>query len=119
MLEITSDYDRYPTRSEAINRIYDLINSGLFEEELESDLVDICNCIEAEKMAIDIWGAKYGHVNEIFQIVKTEYLEPSEEEQRRILEHNRLCNQVIEMYGYIPISCGYDAEKDELVERIE
>ena len=119
MIEIRNDFDRYPTRSEAINRIEDLVRSGLLAEELESDLVDICHCLEAEKMAIDVWGARYGHVNEIFHEVAIEFLEPSEEEQRRILEHDRLCAKVIEGYGFEPVSCGYDADKDELVERIE
>ena len=34
------------TRAEAIYTIYELINSHILDEELEEELIEICNCIE-------------------------------------------------------------------------
>ena len=34
------------TREEAIQKIYQIINSGILDIELEDDLVEVCNCIE-------------------------------------------------------------------------
>jgi hypothetical protein len=40
------------TRFEAMNVIYAVINSGIIEEELEEDLVEVVNCICDNKFEI-------------------------------------------------------------------
>lgn len=48
-----------PTRMEAVRVLYQLINSGILSDDLETDLQNIANCIEAEeKKEIFLWGAK-------------------------------------------------------------
>lgn len=41
--------EKHITRDEAVSTIYDVINSGLFNDDLEERLVDIARCIEAGK----------------------------------------------------------------------
>ena len=36
------------TRSDAIETIYKIINSGILDIMLEDDLVEVCNCIESD-----------------------------------------------------------------------
>ena len=48
-----------PTRIEAARVLYQLINSGILSDDLETDLQNIANCIEAEeKKEVFLWGAK-------------------------------------------------------------
>lgn len=48
-----------PTRMEAVRVLYQLINSGILSDDLETDLQNIANCIEAEeKKGVFLWGAK-------------------------------------------------------------
>ncbi len=52
--------EHYVTREEAIETLYDLINSDILDEDLEEQLQDIANCIEAEETHnIFLWGADY------------------------------------------------------------
>lgn len=45
------------TRADAIEAIYEIINSGIIEDELENDLEDIAKCIKAEaEWSIHAWG---------------------------------------------------------------
>lgn len=49
-----------PTREEAIETLYELINSGILSEDITSKLENIANCIEAEdsenNLGISLWG---------------------------------------------------------------
>ena len=48
-----------PTRIEAARVLYQLINSGILSDDLEQDLQNIAQRIEAEeKKEIFLWGAK-------------------------------------------------------------
>lgn len=47
----------YITRDKAIEAIYRVVNSGILEDELEEDLVDVANNIQLEKVGIHAWGA--------------------------------------------------------------
>ncbi len=48
-----------PTRIEAARVLYQLINSRILSDDLEQDLQNIAQCIEAEeKKEIFLWGAK-------------------------------------------------------------
>ena len=48
-----------PARMEAARVLYQLINSGILSDDLEKDLQNIAQCIEAEeKKEIFLWGAK-------------------------------------------------------------
>lgn len=45
------------TRVDAIEAIYDIINSGIISDELEDELRDVANCIQAEaNWGIHAWG---------------------------------------------------------------
>lgn len=62
-----------PTRLQAVRKLYDLINSGILAEDLEQDLRDIANCIEAEEnLGIFLWGADDDYID--LYIVKREDL---------------------------------------------
>lgn len=49
-----------PTRKEAIETLYELINSGILSEDISSKLEDIAKCIEVEdsenNLGISLWG---------------------------------------------------------------
>jgi hypothetical protein len=44
------------TREQAIYAIYEIINSGIIDMELETRLQDIANCIDAENYGVHLWG---------------------------------------------------------------
>lgn len=41
------------TKREAIETIYQVINSGILDIDLENKLVEVCNCIEDEYFELD------------------------------------------------------------------
>lgn len=45
------------TRKEAIETLYDLINSGILSEEIEGKIQDIADNIENEQYGLHMWGA--------------------------------------------------------------
>lgn len=48
-----------PTRMEAARVLYQLINSGILSDDLETDLQNIAQCIEAEeKKEVFLWGVE-------------------------------------------------------------
>ena len=56
-----------PTRIEAARVLYQLINSGILSDDLETDLQNIANCIEAEeKKEVFLWGAKDDDWTELY-----------------------------------------------------
>lgn len=44
-------------RQKAVQVLYDLMNSGMLDGELEDELQDIANCIEAENSNLHLWDA--------------------------------------------------------------
>lgn len=48
----------YITRDDAIQALYEVINSGIIDRELTGKLEDIATCIDAEDDSIHIWGAE-------------------------------------------------------------
>ena len=56
-----------PTREEAVEKLFSLINSGILSGEMEEALEDIVKCIEAEEeQGIFIWGAKENDWAELY-----------------------------------------------------
>lgn len=51
-----------PTRAEAVQTLYELINSGILSDELTDELEDIVRCIAAEdkenELGISLWGVE-------------------------------------------------------------
>ena len=45
------------TREQAQGTLYDLINSGILDKEIEEKLQDVVNCIDAENEGLFLWGA--------------------------------------------------------------
>ena len=45
------------TRDEALETLYDLINSGILSEKVAGDIQEIANNIENEKYGLHLWGA--------------------------------------------------------------
>lgn len=45
------------TREEAIDALYEVINSGIIKEELSDELQEIANCIRDENLGMHTWGA--------------------------------------------------------------
>lgn len=45
------------TREEAKELMYDLINSGILSDEIETKLQDVANAIEYEQYGLHMWGA--------------------------------------------------------------
>ena len=51
-----------PTLEEAVETLYEIINSGILDKELESKLESVAKCIEEmdseEHLALWLWGAE-------------------------------------------------------------
>ena len=46
------------TRENAVDKLYDLINSGILDEKLCDDLEEIAYCINHENDNLFLWGAE-------------------------------------------------------------
>ena len=44
------------TREEAINTLYEVINCGILDKEIEDQLVEIASCVNAERYGVHLWG---------------------------------------------------------------
>ena len=51
------------SRDEAIQVLYQVMNSGIISEDIEEELQDIANCIEGEKKGLFLWGADDDHID--------------------------------------------------------
>ena len=82
-----------PTRAQAIEVLYKLMNCGILDEDLEDRLQDIANCIMAEDkehdLGIDIWGTEDNDWVDLY-VAKREDLITPEWEQH--------CDAVYEKY---------------------
>ena len=79
------------TRERAISVIYQLINSGVLNEELEDQLQDIANCIEEEKLGIHAWGMYYEDYITLKTAIRTDLpdSDPFIQKQKRIIAEHR------------------------------
>lgn len=82
------------TRDDAIEVLYDLINSNVLDDELCEDLQNVANCIEGERDAMHLWGADDHEVAELYTTVGGD--EPF------IKEHEALCNKLYKKYCFGP-----------------
>lgn len=69
----------YITRDEAVETLYDVINSGIIDKELGSRLEDVANCISHEKDNLFLWGAEDDAAN-LFIMVREDLITPEWEE---------------------------------------
>lgn len=60
------------TRDEAIRLMCELIDSGLFSEEIENNLADIMNAIENERYGLHMWGADNDEYDVLVTVVGEE-----------------------------------------------
>lgn len=81
------------TRAEAIETLYDIINSGIISEALEEKLVEIASNIENEKYGLHMWGAD----NEEYATITTAYREDLITE-----EHKANCQRIWDKYSFAP-----------------
>ena len=81
------------TRDEALEVLYDLINSGIIAEDLEEALEDIAKCIRAEDkerdLGIDIWGAEENDWIDLYILKREDLITP---------EWTQHCEEVYEKY---------------------
>ena len=79
------------TREAAIDRLYQLINSGVFEKDVEDDLQDIANCIEDEKqLRIHSWGMnadEYGKLHTAWRTDLPDYDSKAAEQERIVKKY--------------------------------
>lgn len=70
------------TREEAINTLYEVINCGILDKEIEDQLVEIASCVNAERYGVHLWGAEEDEEN------YTPYLYgPSDHEEKEIMSN--------------------------------
>ena len=94
--------EHYITREEAIETLYDLINSDIIGEDLGEQLQDIANCIEAEETHnIFLWGAD-SEATDLFSSVMDPYGSSkefqTEENIKRYEDWKKHCNELYEKY---------------------
>lgn len=81
-------------REHAIKTLYAMTESGLLNEELEEDLIDVANCIAAEEDGLHLWNADDHEVAELYTTVGGD--EPF------IREHEALCDKLYKKYRFEP-----------------
>ena len=82
------------TRDDAIEVLYDLMNSNVLDDELCDDLQNIANCISAERDSMHLWGADDQEVAELYTMVQSSA--PDAE------EHEALCDKLFNKYCFEP-----------------
>ena len=60
-----SDRNNFLTRKESIEVLYDVINSGILDQDLEDDLIEIASLIEFELRGEHSWGQPYESRSEL------------------------------------------------------
>ena len=68
------------TRDEAAEAIYEVINSGILDDDLEGRLEDIASCILREKDGLHLWGADDKDVVELYTTVRSDLVTPEYEQ---------------------------------------
>lgn len=80
------------TREVAIETLYDLINSGILDLELEDKLSDIAKCIQAEDgendLGLFLWGAD-GNYIDLYVAKREDLIDDA---------WDRHCNELYEKY---------------------
>jgi len=56
------EYQRFPSRLEAIDILEGLLNSDVIDADARKNLQDVQRCIEQEIYELDVWGAAYENV---------------------------------------------------------
>lgn len=84
------------TKQRAVERLYEIINSGIIDEGLESDLVEITNCIEGGE-----WGMSRKEFSERRTLVTEKWESPNKEELNWA-EAEKHLNVMVEAYEEIP-----------------
>lgn len=64
------------TRDEAGEVIYSVINSGIIDKDLVSDLEDVANGILCEKDGLHIWGAEDQDIADLYTAVRSDLITP-------------------------------------------
>ena len=62
MMGSTTDvymFSRYPTRTEAATIIRDMVDSGVLNNDIVANLLEIVTCIEYERLGVDLFGASH------------------------------------------------------------
>lgn len=82
-----------PIREQAVQNLYELINSGILSKEVESNLEDIAKCIEAEdrenNLGISLWGAEDTDWMDLYVAKRSDLMTPEWEQH---------CTKVYEKY---------------------
>ena len=78
------------TRENAIDVLYEIVNSGILSEELEDDIQDIICCIEDEKdLGIHAWGMPDDEYSTLHTALRTDLPEYADfkMQQEEILDY--------------------------------
>lgn len=100
-------FHRFPSRSEAYDILMDLLSSGVLHTDVEENLTDIAQCIEKEKMGMDIWGASYDNVRPLFGDARQLHSDP------------QVLNQLRATYGMYSRIGGIVVENGVMLEKVE
>ena len=60
------------TRTDAVNTLYQLINSGILNNKLKNNIQDIITCIEYEKLNLHLWNTDDTDVGTIATAMRTD-----------------------------------------------
>lgn len=94
------------TRDQAIETLYDLINSGVLSEEICDRLQEIANAVENEKYGLHLWGADNGEYDVLCTAVREDF---NDDEYRNKLQG------IFNKYAFVPSQF----EATEIAENLE
>lgn len=94
------------SRSNAIDVIYDLINSGILDESIEDALNEIVTCIDYEECGMHLWNATNEDCDNLFTCKRVDKITDEYIEEQKA---------IVNKYRFVPAP----AEKKEIKDTIE
>lgn len=85
--------DAVITRDEAIQTLFELINSGILTYDLTEKLEEIANNIEMEKIGYHFWGADRDEKTKLSIAMEADSITP---------EYEAECERIDEKYSFVP-----------------
>lgn len=98
------------TREEAVETLYELLESGILNDALEQEVQEIANCIEEENNGLHIWGADLDEIITIHTPKRADLITP---------EHIKECQKICEKYAFGLSPFEKEQESESINEKYE
>lgn len=98
------------SRELAIDTLQELVNTGIFDEDITSNLEDIISCLEAEMVGRHEWGVPNEKLCHLYGAVREDLVTD---------ELIKETHEALELIRFIPSKYEYDEIKANLIDDYE